>query len=136
MIALGGLHSVGEIEGLTGVSRRQIFRIRKAWETTGFVEPEIPRKKTGRPRFLTAEEEMVSSSPISCRALTDEASNQYIIECVEKTPDIYLEDLQLQVLDNLGVKVSQKLIWETLRRNNLTMKKVVVYQCAYSVEYN
>ena len=71
VIALGGLHSVTEIERLTGVSRRQIFRIRKAWETTGSVEPESPPKRTGRPRFLTANEELVSFSPISCRAHPD-----------------------------------------------------------------
>ena len=39
-------------------------------------------------------------------------------------PDVYLEDLQLQIVANLGVTVSQKLIWETLRHNGLTMKKV------------
>jgi len=49
---------------------------------------------------------------------------QYVVECVRRTPDIYLEDLQSQMIIDLGVKVSRKLIWETLRRNGLTMKKV------------
>jgi len=39
-------------------------------------------------------------------------------------PDIYLEDLQSQLVVDLGVMVSRKLIWETLRRNGFTMKKV------------
>ena len=42
--------------------------------------------------------------------------------------NVYLEDLQLQIVANLGVIVSQKLIWETLRHNSLTMKKVNAHQ--------
>ena len=49
---------------------------------------------------------------------------QYVVGCVQRTPDIYLEDLQSQIIADLGVKVSRKLIWEILRRNGLTMKKV------------
>ena len=60
ILALGGLHSVSEITALTAVSRRQIYRIRENWETTGYVEPDHARKKTGRPRFLTRDEEAVS----------------------------------------------------------------------------
>jgi len=60
ILALGGRHSVSEIAALTAVSRRQIHRIRKNWETTGCVEPERVVKKTGRPRFLTRDEEAVS----------------------------------------------------------------------------
>lgn len=59
VLALGGLHSVSEIETLTGVSRRQIYRIRKIFETTGYVEPEPTGKKIGRPRFFTEDEEAV-----------------------------------------------------------------------------
>lgn len=124
IIALGDFHSVSEIEALTGVSRRQIYRIREVWESTGCVEPERARKKTGRPRFLTKDEETVSSLLHPGQTLTRCPNTQYVVECVRRTPDIYLEDLQSQIVTNLGVKVSRKLIWETLRRNGLTMKKV------------
>ena len=50
--------------------------------------------------------------------------DQYVVECVSKTPDIYLEDLQSQMTADLGVTVSRGLIWRTLKRNGLTMKKV------------
>ena len=63
ILALGGSHSVSEIEALTAVSRRQIYRIRRTWETTGCVEPERVGKKAGRPRFLTKDEELVSTFP-------------------------------------------------------------------------
>jgi transposase len=60
ILALGGLHSVSEIAALTTVSRRQIYRIRKSWETTRCLEPERMGRKTGRPRFLSQDEEAVS----------------------------------------------------------------------------
>jgi transposase len=60
IVALGSIHSVSEIEALTAVSRRQIYRIRKMWETTGYVEPAHVGRRTGRPRFLTPAEEAVS----------------------------------------------------------------------------
>ena len=37
---------------------------------------------------------------------------------------MYLEDLRSQLAADLGVKVSHKLIWATLRRNGLSLKKV------------
>jgi transposase len=64
IIALGNFHTVPEIEDLTAVSRRQIYRIRKLWETTGYVEPECMGKR-GRPRFLTNDEEAVRFPHIS-----------------------------------------------------------------------
>ena len=59
ILALGGSHSVAEISALTAVSCRQIYRIRKNWETMGCVEHDCAGRKTGRPRFLTADEEAV-----------------------------------------------------------------------------
>ena len=128
ILALGGLHSVPEIAALTAVSRRQIHRIRKNWETTGCVEPDRARKRTGRPRFLTPDEEAVSSFFLYHRAAFDETWIQYVIACVERTPDIYLEDVQSQLVVDLGLMVSRKLIWKTLQRNGLTMKKVNDHQ--------
>lgn len=60
ILALGASHSASEIAAFTAVSRRQIYRIRKNWETTGCVGPEHAGKKTGRPRFLTGDGEAVS----------------------------------------------------------------------------
>lgn len=60
IIALGSLHSVSEIEGLMAVSRCQIYCIQKTWQTMGSVEPEYAGRKTGRPRFLSQDEEVVS----------------------------------------------------------------------------
>ena len=62
ILASGGSHPVSEIVALTAVSRRQIHRIRKTWEATGCVEPECVRRKIGRPRFLTGDEEAVCFS--------------------------------------------------------------------------
>ena len=64
IVALGDFHTVSEIEALTAVSRWQIYHIRRNWETTGCVEPERVRKRTGRPHFLTTNEEAVSFSSI------------------------------------------------------------------------
>ena len=70
ILALGDLHSVSEIAALTAVSRRQIYRIRKYWETTGCVEPEHVGRP-GRPRFLSQDEESVDVYSISYRAAAD-----------------------------------------------------------------
>jgi len=75
IVALGGLHSISEIEALTTVSRRQICRIRKTWETTGCVEPECVGKKVGRPRFLTKDEELVSFLPFFQGQVLTQRSN-------------------------------------------------------------
>jgi len=60
ILALGSYHTVSEIEKLTAVSRRQIYRIRASWETSGCVEPEHAAERRGRPRFLTTDEEAAS----------------------------------------------------------------------------
>ena len=124
ILVLGASHSVPEISALTTVSHCQIYRIRKNWEMTGSMEPEHTGKKTGRPRFLTRNEEVVCLPSNYWAVAIDEIQSQYVVACVERTPDIYLEDLQSQLVTNLGVMVSWKLIWETLHRNRLTMKKV------------
>jgi hypothetical protein len=59
-MALGASNSVSEIAALTAVSRREIYCIRENWETMGSVEPERAVSKSGRPCFLTRDEEMVS----------------------------------------------------------------------------
>ena len=56
ILALGGSHSVSEIEALTAVSHHQIYHIQRTWETIGCVEPESVGKKAGRPCFLTKDE--------------------------------------------------------------------------------
>ena len=65
IIALGDLHSVSEIAALTAMSRCQIHRVWKNWEMTGCVEPDHASKRTGRPRFLTRDEEVVNFSLIA-----------------------------------------------------------------------
>lgn len=64
ILAMGDLHSVSDIAALTAVSRRQIYRIRKYWETIGCVDPECTGRP-GRPRFLSQDEETVSLYSIS-----------------------------------------------------------------------
>jgi len=78
VLALGNFHSVSEIEALTAVSRRQIYRIRSSWETTGYVEPEHVGKRTGRPRFLTADEEAASVSFFSRGAIAKIKSSMWL----------------------------------------------------------
>ena len=60
ILALGHYHTVSEIENLMAISRRQIYRIRASWETSGCVEPERAGERRGRPRFLTVDEEAAS----------------------------------------------------------------------------
>ena len=49
---------------------------------------------------------------------------QYMFNAINNTPDIYLDELQMELKDVLGVTVDKSMIWCGLRRGGYTMKQV------------
>ena len=49
---------------------------------------------------------------------------QYMFNAINNTPDIYLDELQMELKDVLGVTVDKSMIWCGLRHGGYTMKQV------------
>jgi hypothetical protein len=49
---------------------------------------------------------------------------QVLFAMVEDTPDMYLEELRVQLQSHCGIQVSMSTIWRALTRGGYTMKKV------------
>ncbi|KIJ04708.1 hypothetical protein PAXINDRAFT_24918, partial [Paxillus involutus ATCC 200175] len=50
--------------------------------------------------------------------------SQFLLGTIQKTPDLYLDELREMLATSCGVDVSRATIWRTLRRAGFTMKKV------------
>lgn len=49
---------------------------------------------------------------------------KHLFNTLSSTPDLYLDELRLELQERLGVTVSIPTIWRTLRKGGYTMKKV------------
>ena len=49
---------------------------------------------------------------------------KYLFNTLSTAPDLYLDELRLELQERLGVLVSMSTIWRTLRKGGYTMKKV------------
>jgi transposase len=58
-------------------------------------------------------------------AYTDyDLSIKHLFNTLNTAPDLYLDELRLELQERLGVSVSMSTIWRTLRKGGYTMKKV------------
>jgi transposase len=57
------------------------------------------------------------------RKLTD-LLLQFLLGTVQKTPDLYLDELREMLQASCGTEVSHTTVWRTLCRYGFTMKKV------------
>jgi transposase len=110
---------------ISGVSERQIRRILKLYDETGslFVEA---AKKSGRRCHLTSAEVGVRTNSSSNCSATDFAKPQYILGCIDKNCDTYLDELCDGLKDVHGVRCSPASVWRCLTKNGYTMKKVSI----------
>jgi len=51
-------------------------------------------------------------------------SLQFLLGVVQKTPDLYLDELKEMLMMSSGTEVSLTTVWRTLHRAGYTMKKV------------
>jgi transposase len=96
-----------EVHECTGISVRSIKRLRSTHRRTGEVSPKpvVP----GRPRNLTS------------------MQSQFLCDCVERSPDMALAELQTELHEVCGVDASVSTIARTLQRQGFTMKTVRVF---------
>jgi hypothetical protein len=52
---------------------------------------------------------------------------KHLFNNISIAPDLYLDELRLELQERLGVSVSMSTIWRTLRKGGYTMKKVRYY---------
>ncbi|KAK7021409.1 hypothetical protein VNI00_017360 [Paramarasmius palmivorus] len=88
----------------SGYSLRAFYRLQKLYETTGQVtkRPLVP----GAPRVLTS------------------LQLDYLEGLIERTPDIYLSEMQDALWNVFEVDVDVKTISNSLRRRGFTQKKI------------
>ena len=96
-----------DVHKYTGISVRSIKRLRSTHRRTGEVsnKPIAP----GRPRDLTS------------------MQTQFLSDCVDRTPDMALAELQIELKDVCGVDTSISTIARTLQRQGYTMKTVRLF---------
>jgi transposase len=93
-----------EVHEYTGISVRSLKRLRSTHRRTG----EVSRKPIapGRPRSLTS------------------MQKQFLCDCIERTPDMSLAELQAELSEVCGVGTSVTTVARTLQREGFTMKTV------------
>ena len=57
---------------------------------------------------------------------------KHLFKTLSNTPDLYLDELRLELQERFGVSVSISTIWRTLRKGGYTMKKVCYVSYQYS----
>ena len=60
---------------------------------------------------------------------------QFLLGTVEKSPDVYLDELQEMLATSCGVYVSRATVWRTLRKAGFTMKKVTHWHTTNAYTY-
>ncbi|RXW12687.1 hypothetical protein EST38_g13170 [Candolleomyces aberdarensis] len=93
-----------QIAEITGISRRTVNRVLGLYRTTGSVV-RVPLQP-GRPRVLNS------------------LHVAYLESLIERTPDLYLSELQEQLEDAYGISVSEYTITTSLKRAGFSRKKM------------
>ncbi|PPR02227.1 hypothetical protein CVT24_011455 [Panaeolus cyanescens] len=104
IVVLSAYMKTRQVAEMLQVSDRTVRRVKALAQRTGRVN--APALAQGRPRKLSS------------------ADAAYLISLVERTPDLYLYELQALLQDALGVYVTENTISATLRRQGFTRKKV------------
>ena len=68
----------------------------------------------------------VSGLLYGCRILDNHCFWQHMFNAVNNVPDIYLDELQMDLQDTFGVAIDKSTIWRKLRHGGYTMKKVCI----------
>jgi transposase len=113
-----------EIGHVMGISKRTVNRVLSLSRRTGSVVQKPIQE--GRPRALNALD--IAVSPLSVVLIVAlHILCQYLEGCIERTPDIYLIELQEELLEARGIDVSTATIRNTLCRRGFTRKRVSIW---------
>jgi transposase len=121
VVRLNTAMSTDDIAAYTDLSERKVRDILVHFKQTG----EVKGSNHSRPKLHRTlcdyDIEVFSqfSAPVSFHS-----SAQHLFNTLNNMPDLYLDELRLELLETCGVSVSLKTIWKTLRRGGYSMKKV------------
>ena len=121
IIRLSAMMPSHEISGYTDISDHKIRDILSHFKKTG----DIKSSKCGMPtlhRSLQEEDIQVWLTLNFLLILTCDI--KHIHNTLSTAPDLYLDELRLELQGRLGVTVSLSTIWRTLKNGGYTLKKV------------
>ena len=114
-----------EISMYVGVSIRSVERIIAHFKHNQDVL--VRRSTIKERRGKLGEAELEVSGPLyGCHILNNHCFWQHMFNAVNNVPDIYLDELQMDLQDTFGVAIDKSTIWRKLRRGGYTMKKVCI----------
>lgn len=111
-----------DISMYTGVSIRSVERIIAYFKHNQDV---LVRRQSIKERKRKLGEAQLEVSALLCAChVLNSYPLQHMFNAVNNVPDIYLDELQLELQDTFGMTVDKSTIWRNLRRGGYTMKKV------------
>jgi len=111
VVRLSSIMDTLSIAAYVDIGERSVRRI-----LAHFNEHEMVRDPKSRDPHLALER--------SSRHRLRELDIEYLFTSVKDIPDVYLEELKLQLEHDTGCQVSLATIWRALRKGGLTMKKL------------
>ena len=130
VVRLSTKMNVEDISMYTGISIRSVQRILACFQRSEDVI--IPKQSTKERKTKLGEAELEVSTvllPVFQIIVNDWC--QFMFNAVNNIPDIYLDELQMELKDTLGVTVDKSTIWCKLRCGGYTMKQVCMHLHVY-----
>jgi transposase len=111
-----------EISMYTDIGVRTVQKILVHFKQTGNVG-ELQKMRPQLHRSLCDFDIQVRHNCFVYSQIMTDAHWQYLHTTLNKTPDLYLDELRLELEQMCGVSVSMSTIWRTLVKSGYTMKK-------------
>lgn len=127
VIRLSAILSPVDIAAYTDISERKVRDILSYFDRNGDVK--VPTHERARLQRSLRDEDIQVWKQIFITTILDVAdlSWQHLFDTLSSTPDLYLDELQLELQETCGVSVSIPTVWRALVKGGYTMKKVRLY---------
>jgi transposase len=114
--------SVDDIAMYTDIGKRSVIRILSYFKETGSI-------KTANQAVIQGHRSLCDYDIQVCPSLTFmvvsyQTKSQHLHAIINDKPDVYLDELRLELLETCGVSVTTSTIWRTLVKGGFSMKKV------------
>jgi hypothetical protein len=123
VVRLSALMPVEDVCMITDISKRSVERIMAQFRKTGDIMVPASRAKHHIHRALCDYDVEVRGDTFLILSLINHKS-QHLLTTITKAPDLYLDELRLDLEAKCGVSVSINTVWRTLQKGGFTMKKV------------
>ena len=121
VICLSATMPSHETSGYTDISDRKIRDIIAYFRTTGGIKCSKREQPTIHKSLQDEDIQVYSNFELLGYA---NLAIKHLFNTLNSTPDLYLDELWLELQEKFGVLVSLSTIWRTLRKGGYTMKKV------------